>query len=330
MDESAKIAVIMNPRSGNGRTARTWRRLEPAVRRALGDFTLFLTQRPGHATELTRRALHEGYQRIISAGGDGTHHEIVNGFFDRLTPINPDATLALFPLGTGSDLRRTINIPPGRGAIPHLASDNVMRVDVGRVRLTGLDGEPSIIHFINALHIGLGGLVAKRVNEGSKWMGGFLSFLKGVVISRLTYSNLPMTVRINGLAYSNCYLEIIVANGQFDGGGMRVAPYARLDSGFFEVYTLGDIGLIDTALNIPRIYKGTLEEHSEVLYFQATSIEVESDEQVLVSPDGEQAGVAPLTVEVLPAAIRLVTGPTIPVPVRSFSREDEEPALLEL
>jgi YegS/Rv2252/BmrU family lipid kinase len=328
MDETPKIAVILNPRSGNGRTARTWRRLEPAVRSALGDFTLFLTQRPGHATELTRRALRDGYRRIVSAGGDGTHHEIVNGFFERLVPINPQATLALFPLGTGSDLRRTLNIPSGARAIRHLTSDTVMRVDVGRVRLTGLNGEPSVIHFINALHIGLGGLVAKRVNQGSKWMGGFLSFLKSVVISRLTYSNLPMTVRINGLAYSNCYLEIIVANGQYDGGGMHIAPYARLDSGFFDVYTLGDVGLIDTALNIPRIYKGTLEEHSEVLYFQATTIEVETDERVLVSPDGELAGVAPLSVEVLPAAIRMVTGPAVPVRTPSFAHEEEEPAVL--
>lgn len=328
MDESDKIAVILNPRSGNGRTARTWRRLESAVRQALGDFTLFPTKSPGHATELTGHALKEGYRRIVSAGGDGTHHEVVNGFFDRLVPINAEATLALFPLGTGSDLRRTLNIPQGVGAIPHLNSDTVMRVDVGRVHLTGMDGKPSTIHFINALHIGLGGLVAKRVNEGSKWMGGFLSFLKGVVLSRLTYANPPMTVRINGLAYSNCYLEIIVANGQYDGGGMHIAPYARLDSGFFDVYTLGDIGLVDTAVNIPRIYKGTLEDHSEVLYFQATTIEVDTEERVLVSPDGELAGIAPLSVQVLPAAIQMVTGPAVPVRSQSFAHEGEEPAVL--
>ncbi len=83
----SKYAFILNPHSGNGRAARQWARLDPEIARLVGEYTVFQTKHAGHATELTRQALHEGYDRIVSAGGDGTHYEVVNGFFDGCDPI---------------------------------------------------------------------------------------------------------------------------------------------------------------------------------------------------------------------------------------------------
>lgn len=300
-----KYAIILNPNSGSGRAAREWRRLEGHVRSILGAFSLFCTERPGHGVELTRRALHDGHDRIISAGGDGTNYEVVNGFFENDALINPNASMALLPIGTGSDLRRTLGLRRGLRAVPYLARHDLIYADMGRVNSTDASGRPLTHYFLNSLHIGLGGLVGEYVNRGNKRFGGRLTFFKGVVMARLAYKPQPMEIAINGDRLEGRFLDLIIANGQYDGGGMHVAPRARLDSGHFEVYVIGDVGLIGTALNLPRLYMGTLERHPRVRYYQASVLEVRSPEAVRVSPDGELAGHTPARVDILPRLLPL-------------------------
>jgi len=302
-----KTAVILNPRSAHGRAGRAWPRLEPAVRQALGLFTLLETERSGHASELARNALKQGHDRIVSVGGDGTHHEVVNGFFDDLVPVNPDATLALLPLGTGSDLARTLGLPKGLDAAPLLALTSTIGADVGRATFTLSDGTRASEYFINVSHVGAGGAVAERVNRTTKVLGGFPSFLWGVLATLLTYQNVSLRLDIDGQKLSQVCNDIVIANGRYDGGGMLVAPEARLDSGHFEVYVIGDIGRIESFTNLPKIYKGRLMDRPDkVTHFKAKRIVVEADAPVCVNLDGECPGHLPAIFEVLSAAVRLV------------------------
>ena len=305
----SKYAFILNPRSGNGRAGRQWARLDAEIARLIGEYTVFQTKHPGHATELTRQALHEGHDRIVSAGGDGTHYEVVNGFFDGTDPINPEASMALLAIGTASDLCKTYRVPKGRGAIPFLNSEKVLPVDVGRLTSTTEEGETIVRHFNTAAHIGLGGVVGEHTNRRSKALGGFLTFLIGVITARIEYSAKEMTVECDGETFTDTLMEVVVANGFYDGGGMHVAPHGLLDSGFFEVYTMAEMGPVDSLINIPRMYKGTQDKHPAVRYRRAKRVTVTSNERVVVSPDGELAGVLPATMEIVPKALRIVTGP---------------------
>src|SRR5690349_11127836 len=92
--------AIVNPSAGNRRTVYL-----PAGARILQ------TERPGHATELTRQAIKSGSTTIIAVGGDGTINEVVNGFFEDEQPISAEVALAVIPQGTGSDFRRVLNLP---------------------------------------------------------------------------------------------------------------------------------------------------------------------------------------------------------------------------
>ena len=113
---------------------REWQRLESKTREAVGDYKMFFTERAGHATELATQAIENGFTRIVSCGGDGTHFEVVNGFFRDGAPIDREVEFAIFPLGTGSDLPRTLRIPrKPDAAIPFLTSDSVVLSDVGRL-----------------------------------------------------------------------------------------------------------------------------------------------------------------------------------------------------
>ena len=305
----SKYAFILNPRSGNGRAGRQWARLDAEISRLLGEYAVFQTKHPGHATELTRFALHQGYDRIISAGGDGTHYEVVNGFFEGLRPINPEASMAVLGIGTASDLSKTYCVPKGRRAVPYLNSEAVLPIDVGRLTSTTEDGGALIRHFNIAVHMGLGGVVGEHTNRRSKALGGFLTFLIGLITARLEYTAKEMTVECDGEAFSGTLMEAIVAKGFYEGGGMHIAPHGLLDDGLFEVYTIAEMGLIDFLINIPRIYRGTHEKHPAVRYCRAKRVRITSNDRVVVSTDGELAGVLPATIEIVPRAIRVVTGP---------------------
>ena len=301
-----KYAVIMNPRSANGRTAKAWGRVESLVRSVIGDFALLLTERPGHAPELVRNALKNGASRIVSVGGDGTIHEIANGFFDGEDLVNPEASLAIVPMGTGSDLARTLNLASPEQAIARLASADTTAIDVGRFRYTTDQGE-RLGYFVNAAHIGMGAAVGDRVNRTTKAFGGFASFLWGVMATMLTYRNPSLVLDIDGRSVEGRCNDIIFANGRYDGGGMHVAPRARLDSGTLEVFVIGDIGRIEGFRNIPLLYQGRLVDHPDrVSYYQARRITARSEERVYVNLDGEVPGYLPASVEVVPSAIPLV------------------------
>lgn len=104
-----KTAVIVNPASANGRTGKRWPELKRRLETAFQDhLEVALTERQGHATELTRGFLTRGYDLIVSAGGDGTHNEVLNGFLVNDRPLNENAALAPFSLGTGGDFIRTL------------------------------------------------------------------------------------------------------------------------------------------------------------------------------------------------------------------------------
>src|SRR5438045_3044904 len=97
----ARTVLVVNPRSGGGKTAARWPRLRELIREAYGEFDDRLTESPGDGTRLAREALLEGAEVVIAVGGDGTINEVVNGFFSDEGPVRPDAQLGVLSAGTG-------------------------------------------------------------------------------------------------------------------------------------------------------------------------------------------------------------------------------------
>jgi len=308
MKQRHKIAVVMNPYSGNGKTARQWPRIGVMIEDLIGEYTFLKTHHPGHATELVRQALRDGYDRIISVGGDGTYHEVLNGFFDGLLPINPRAAMAILPMGTGSDLARTLHMPRGLNAVPHLVSDRVVAADLGRVTFSLRDGGQQFLYFISTCHIGMGGAVGDCVNRRFKKYGGFLTYFFGVLTTLLTFKNPYLELEIDGVEVDQICRDVIIANGQYDGGGMHVAPNAQFDNGLFDVYVIGDTSRWFSLRHVRKLYQGRLLEHPEhVRFFRAARVTARSDREVLISLDGEQPGCLPAAIEIVPKALNIVT-----------------------
>ena len=332
MSKEYKIAAVVNPRSANGQTAKRWPKLAEAIEDLVGDIAVLQTKYAGQATELVRQALRDGYDRIISVGGDGTHHEVLNGFFDGLLPINPRASMAILPLGTGSDLARTLHIPRGSKAVPLLVSDRVCKADLGRVTFSLPQGGQSYLYFISTCHIGMGGTVSQRVNRTTKRYGGFVSYFWGLLSTLATFKNPYLELDIEGIQVDQVCRDVIIAKGQYDGGGMHVAPDAELDNGLFEIYVIGDTGRFETLRHVPKIYQGRLGEVSHrVRYLRAARITARSHKTVQIQIDGEHPGQLPAAVEVLPKALGIVTACPQHEAIRvEYHPEESDVARLEL
>ncbi len=141
---------------------------------------------------------------VVAVGGDGTLNEVVNGFFRNGAPLPTSSKLAMVPLGTGGDFRRTLRIPiDPKQAVDILRNGLVRRLDAGCITYQASDGTTAVRHFINIADAGLGGEVVYRVNRGSKRLGS-LTYKVGSGLALLTYKNKPMTVNIDGTTHQEC------------------------------------------------------------------------------------------------------------------------------
>ncbi|MDX6566263.1 MAG: hypothetical protein QOE10_1925 [Gaiellales bacterium] len=303
---SQQPLVIVNPAARNGAVGRRWEKLAAQLS-ALGiDAETTHTERPGHATELVRDGLRHGPRLVVAVGGDGTVNEVVNGFFDDGKAIAPESELAVIPIGTGRDGVRTHGISgkPER-AIALLADGATRTIDLGRATYTAHAGGEESRIFLNIASCGLSGAVAERANRTSKRLGGTPAFLWATIATFAGWKNVPFRITIDGEQRELVANNTIVANGRYFGGGMHIAPDARTDDGLLDAIVFGDVGRLDLARNMHRLYRGTILRHPKASHRLARSVLVEPARALPIEIDGEQPGVTPVRFEVLPAALRL-------------------------
>jgi diacylglycerol kinase family enzyme len=137
-----KTKVVINPYSANRSTAKQWADKSALLKGKIGSFDAELTTKALEATAITKKALKDGYQRIIAVGGDGTVNEVINGFFENDMPINPEAILSVIMTGTGGDFRKTAGISKNiNKAIDQLANGTAKKIDIGKLTYTTKERE---------------------------------------------------------------------------------------------------------------------------------------------------------------------------------------------
>jgi len=310
-----KTFVVVNPRSANGATARHFDGIAQAVRGAVGEFRHAFTERAMHAADLTRSALGEGFDLIVAVGGDGTVNEVVNGFFEPARPgqparpVRPGAALALLPRGTGGDLRRTLGLDGDVARCAARLKGAAAPADVGRVDYTAHDGSAASRYFINVGEVGVGARVVEIANRSSKRLGGKATFKLASLRALLGWRDLRVRASFDGAAAEELEITALaVANGRYFGGGMMVAPEARLDDGLFHVTIWSGFGLSDFVLKSGSMYDGSHVNLEGTRTRTARSVRVDPSGPGLmgIEADGEPLGRLPASFTLLPGALQLV------------------------
>jgi len=301
---------VVNPASGAGKAGREWSAVESWLPSSGLPYEVAKTTRPNEATEIAQRNVMQSRPVVVAVGGDGTLNEVVNGFFRNGAPIPTTSKLAMVPLGTGGDFRRTLRIPTdARQAIDVLRSGTVRRLDAGCVTYQTADGGTAVRHFINIADAGLGGEVVEIVGNGTKRFGSATYTIAGLR-ALLGFKNKPMTVNIDGVTEQLPKVQqVVVANCQFFGGGMQMAPSASPTDGVFDVVIVKNAGKIETmrGMNDIRSGKHLDQANPKIELMYGKRISVSSSEKVRIDLDGEAVGFLPALFEIQPGAIEFIT-----------------------
>jgi len=247
----------------------------------------FLVVNPESAGGATGRRWPEIRAEVVRALGDGAEH----AFTER--PMHA-AVLTAEALRSGF-----------RRIVARLKAE-VRPLDVGRVRFTRPDGSSGERYFVNVASFGVSGQVDRAVNSGTKVLGGKVSFFLASVRTLLRWRDQAVRIRVDGGPVEALAITTLaVANGQYFGGGMRVAPEADPSDGQFDVTIWSGYHLKDFALKSASVYDGRHVRWAGTRTLRCRVLEASSDEEVLLDVDGEQPGRLPASFELLPGALRL-------------------------
>jgi len=307
-----KTRIIVNPQSDRGKTASRWEKIKEALKYYLKEFKYEFTEKPLQAIELTRESIKEGFNFIVGVGGDGTLNEIANGFFEENKIINPEATMGIIPSGTGCDFIRSLNIPKKiKNALEIIRNGKPSLIDIGKVIFKDHFGRKIERYFLNVADFGLGGEVVKRVNE-KRMERKASSYLKELIFTMIKYKNKKLRISIDGKELpEDEYLIGAVANGKIFGGGMKIAPDACLNDGFFDFVVVKGFTFLEFLRHGWKVFLGTHLTHPKVKLIRGKKIKVEckEDERVLLELDGEQPGILPAEFEIIPLSLKVRTSP---------------------
>ena len=294
--------VIVNPASGRPDGGAGWRAIEQALREAAVAFDVIRTEQPGHGEELARAALLQGRRRIAVAGGDGSVNEVVHGIMNAGLAETRDVTLAAIPTGTGNDWARTLGISRRPEDIARvIAAGRTMLHDVGAIDFPDSDG--SRRWFINVAGAGYDAWVTEHVPRPVPSAFTYLGIaLRGLV----SYRAPEFAVTVGDERFEGRMLLAFVANAQFCGNRMHVAPNARVDDGLLDVLAVDDLSLLQALPKLGKLYAGRILGDRAVHHARAPRVRIETQPVATIQADGQIVGRTPADFSLLSQALRVV------------------------
>jgi len=279
--------VILNP-AANSERARRWRtRVENVARGAV----VHATSRIGEAESLARRAVRQGYEKIVAAGGDGTINEVVNGL------AGTGAALGLLPIGTINVFATELGLPAGdlQQCWQIICDGHTRTID-----LPNANGK----HFVQLAGIGLDAQAVKETSLAFKRSFGPLSYL---VSAAQIASRPPPRLLIESQDSSTSEGSfVLIGNGRLYGGPFPFFKRARIDDGLLDVIVFKRIGYLEIIRYLQEVIFSSAITLPELEYFQTKQLRVSSDDEVPVEVDGELIGNCPVEFRMLERGLRVL------------------------
>jgi diacylglycerol kinase (ATP) len=237
----------------------------------------------------------------VVVGGDGSVNEVVNGIAGR-----EGVDIAVIARGTGWDFARSLGLPRRLDAAIGVALGHRTRtIDLGHVTYRSWSGAETQAFFANVASVGMSGAIAQRANDTSKALGGKISYVWATFAVFARWSNSEVQVTVDGEERRARMHDVVIANGPFFGGGMKIAPDASPDDGAFDVLLIGDLTKADLMLTLPKTFRGKHLPHPKAELLRGATVTVDAPEPLPVQLDGEQPGTTPARFEIVPRALRV-------------------------
>ena len=287
--------LIVNPAAGQGKPSESQEALHSALGPLLGG--IFITQKPGDA-ELAARKAAEGseYDAVLVAGGDGTVNEVINGLMVGRTAL----PLGLIPLGTQNVLAHDLGLPSSvslEGTAAMLRSGKTRAIDIGQA------GDRCF-----ALMAGFGfdaQVVREVLHPVKDWIGpAAYAFATVGALARCQSSLLTLTLDDEEIR-SEAYLVVVANAASYAYGQIKLAPFAALDDGWLDVcvFEKAPTRRFGFAGQLVAVLARRHLRDPRVRYYRARRIKIESDPPIQGQLDGENHGMTPLEITLLPRAL---------------------------
>ena len=297
---AAKALLIVNPLRSR-RVGQQLSRMEAVLRKHGLRFEVRFTERQGHAEELASRGVSDGYGTIVAVGGDGTVNEVVNAV------VGSSAALAALPLGANNDFLRSLGIWNWKEACDVLAAGEFRPLDVGLAEYQDEAGERKQRYYAVLADVGFGSEVVRNTPRRFRHaLGGGLGYMVSLYRTAVGRGALASSMKVwadGRLRYDERLLLLEALNGVYAGGGLKVAPRARMDDGLLDVFLVREMSWYKIWTLFPRIFQGTHIEHAKGEYFQVREVAVEAEEPISLSLDGELLGHTPARFSAVQAAL---------------------------
>jgi diacylglycerol kinase (ATP) len=295
--------LIANVRSGKGGVGKSLPDVEAAMRERGLDYEIRKTEHRGHAIEIARDVVTNGGRFVVAMGGDGTVHEVVNGMLENDTAINPDAVFGVVAAGTGSDFIKTFGMPAApRDAVRHLDGGESFLIDIGKVTYMQ-DGAEVVRYFPNIAEVGLGAATVARAEKLPRWLGPTV-YLVAFWLTMRKHKAARVSVDVVDRTYEGLMNNMVVANGQFFGGGMKIAPKAAPTDGLLDIQ-VEHARKREAIAMMPKVFKGQHVPHPDIEEYKRVRCSITSDRPLPIEADGELLGTTPATFEVISEALQL-------------------------
>ena len=298
-----KTLVVVNPNASHGEAGRDFENsISTLIRDEIGDYDLHVTTCPGDAMDYVSH--NSDYERIISVGGDGTLNEVVNG----MTIGKSRASVGIIATGSGNDFARAIDRKHDYKEMVKIASGKKTReIDLLKVFYRDFTGNKSLRYAVNVIGAGFDAAITDRMNKSRFKTSGKMAYLLSFLIEYVTSKTYPLSFVVEGEEVSGSFFFLTMANGNYFGGGMRIAPKAVVDDGLVDVVGVSKMSKIRLLYHFPKIYRGEHLAVDTVSYRTAKNISVKSDRDVIIQMDGEVVGGLPMEVSVCDKALKIAS-----------------------
>ena len=296
--------LIVNPTSGNGKSKKSWQHISNVLTNQNIRFSYAFTKYSKHECELVQNAIKNGFTKIISVGGDGTLHHIVNGIMSQKIIETNTIQLAVIPIGTGNDWVKTYNIPAKiEKSILNIYKGTSVLQDIGMLKTKN----NTISYFNNVAGIGYDGYVVNKLKKLKKF-GGIAYLLSGIS-GLLFYKKTDLIIDINNETFKEKCLMTIFGICKFSGGGMQFTKEVNPSDGLLDITIAKKLTLFDLLINLPKLYNGLIVHHKKVVTYKTTKIKVSpvlANEKPFIQADGELIGSGSVEVSIKEKAIQFI------------------------
>jgi diacylglycerol kinase (ATP) len=303
MGSDLKTMLVLNPHAGKGKGLKTFAAIRELLVQKIKTMEVKVSDYAGHAFQIGRDAASQGYERILTVGGDGTPFEVVNGLFTEGRPRQA-IELGMIPAGTGNSFLRDIGQLSWRQAVDNILSGRRRKVDLVEIHYAR-DKREVRQYYLNILGVGLIADILKLTNEKLKCFGS-LGYSLAVLMRLVKGMRNRMLLTIDGEQIEVRDSALVISNSKYTGGRMKIAPMADTQDGLVDMVIFQEVNRRDILSIFSRVFKGTHVNHPKVKTFRAAEIAIDSCPQELLMADGELLGLTPLRLKVLPSELTIL------------------------